>query len=71
MAIAKITGPGLLSILLLVVCLWTCILEESRISKRANEELARNLIELRHLQRGHHTIPVAAPAHWSDTSIGI
>jgi hypothetical protein len=80
MAIARITGPGLISIWLLVVCLWVCIFEESRINARANQQLAWNLIQLRNLRDGRRAIPAKTPSkhgravaavQWSATAIGI
>jgi hypothetical protein len=60
MAIAKITGNGLISIAVLVACLWACLLTEHKILRESHQRQSKELIELRHL-RDHATIPAALP----------
>jgi hypothetical protein len=60
MAIAKITGNGLISIAILVVCLWACLLTEHKILRESQQRQSKELIELRHL-RDHATVPAALP----------
>jgi histidinol-phosphate/aromatic aminotransferase/cobyric acid decarboxylase-like protein len=59
MPIAKITGQGLSAIALSVALLWGFCAEERLLVRRASEERARVLRELKRLQ--HSTPPSAAP----------
>jgi hypothetical protein len=61
MAIAKITGNGLITIAVLVACLWGCLLTEHRIMTDAQRRQARELIELRHLRDNRFTVPASLP----------
>jgi len=60
MAIAKITGNGLISITVLVAGLWGCLLTEHKILHESQLRQTRELIQLRHL-RDHSTVPAALP----------
>lgn len=62
MAIAKITGQGLLAITLSVVALWGCILSERvtmRQAKRERAQVVREIYRLR--QRAQQPQPASAP----------
>lgn len=61
MAIAKITGPGLKSIAMLVLLLWGCIVGEHVIVKQANMEAYRALQDIRSLQLQKRAEPVSVP----------
>ncbi len=61
MAIAKITGNGLITITILVAGLWGCLLTEHKITTEAQRRQARELIELRHLRDSRFTVPAALP----------
>jgi hypothetical protein len=63
MAIAKITGNGLVSIAFLVACLWGCLIAEHRIMADSHRREVRELIELRHLRDSRFTVPASYPAH--------
>ena len=60
MAIARITGTGLLAMALSVALLWGCLVSERLLMHQARRENARILYELRTLQLRHLT-PAAAP----------
>jgi hypothetical protein len=61
MAIAKITSQGLIATAVLVVCLWGCILTETRIVNAANRNLTISLARLRQMRRGDAPIPASRP----------
>jgi hypothetical protein len=61
MAIAKITGTGLVSIAVLVACLWGCLLAEHRIMDNSLRQQTRELIQLRHLRDSRFTVPASLP----------
>jgi hypothetical protein len=61
MAIAKITGNGLITIAVLVAGLWGCLLTEHKIMVEAQKRQARELIEIRHLRDTRFTVPAALP----------
>jgi len=61
MAIAKITGTGLVSIALLVACLWGCLLAEHKIMNDSQKRQTRELIQLRHLRDSRFTVPASLP----------
>ena len=68
MPIAKITGQGLAAIALSVALLWTCLIGERVIVRRAFAERALVMRDLQrmqrtHLQRNHRSEPVSAPVH--------
>ena len=62
MAIAKITKAGLSSIAVLVVLLWSCIIGEHMMVRRANREFSSALNEIRALRMKKSAEPAAAPA---------
>lgn len=66
MAIARITGQGLIWIAALVTLLWVCILTESRLVIHARAEAQRSLHELRvrrfKLQAEPASVPVIRPS---------
>ncbi|HLK67384.1 MAG TPA: hypothetical protein VKU19_28305 [Bryobacteraceae bacterium] len=61
MAIAKITGPGLAAIAVSVALLWSCVLGERSLARRAVTERAQVLREMQRLQR-RRTVPVSLPS---------
>ncbi len=61
MAIAKITGTGLISIAILVACLWGCLLAEHKILGDSQRRQTRELIQLRHLRDTRFTVPASLP----------
>jgi hypothetical protein len=61
MAIAKITSQGLIATAVLVVCLWGCILTETRIVAAANHNLVISLARLQQMRRGDAPIPASRP----------
>jgi hypothetical protein len=61
MAIAKITGNGLISIAVLVACLWGCLLAEHKILVESQRRQSRELIELRRLRNNRFTVPASLP----------
>jgi hypothetical protein len=61
MAIAKITGNGLITIAVLVAGLWGCLITEHRIMTEAQRRQAKELIELRHLRDNRFTVPASLP----------
>jgi hypothetical protein len=61
MAIAKITGNGLISIAILVAGLWGCLLTEHRILKESQKRQSKELIELRHMRDTRFTVPASVP----------
>jgi hypothetical protein len=67
MAMAKITGQGLVSIAILVALLWTCIIGERVIARRAaaaNEQALRAMRALRIKNvRAPAATPVRRPVH--------
>ena len=62
MPIAKITGQGLIAIALSVAFLWTCLIGERVVSKRAHLERARLMQEIEVFQQRQRIQPVSAPA---------
>jgi hypothetical protein len=62
MTIAKITGNGLVSITVLVACLWGCLLAEHNILADSYKQKAKDLIELRRLRDSRFTVPASVPA---------
>jgi hypothetical protein len=63
MAIAKITGAGLVSIAVSVACLWGCLLAEHNILREAQKRQAHELIELRRLRDNRFTVPASLPSN--------
>jgi hypothetical protein len=61
MAIAKITGNGLITITVLVACLWGCLITEHRIMADAQRRQTKELIELRHLRDNRFAVPASLP----------
>jgi len=68
MAIAKITGNGLISISVLVACLWGCLLTEHKILVESQRRQSKELIELRRLRNSRFTVPAFLPTVHSTTS---
>jgi hypothetical protein len=62
MALAKITRQGLISIAVLVVILWGCILVERSMSRNARMDTYRALRQIRYLKFKRHVEPAAQPA---------
>lgn len=62
MAVAKITGQGLVSIAVLVALLWTCIIGERVISRRASAANEQTLRAMRALRIKILRAPATAPA---------
>ena len=60
--VAKITNQGLASIAILVVLLWTCIMGERAILRRANADAAQMIRAMRELRIKNQRQPAAAPA---------
>jgi hypothetical protein len=65
MAIAKITGTGLISIAVLVACLWGCLIAEHRILIESQRRQTREMLQLRHLRDTRFTVPASLPANRS------
>ena len=68
MPIAKITGQGLAAIALSVALLWSCLIGERVMVRRASAERALVMRDLQHMQRTHLQLkhrsePVSAPVH--------
>jgi hypothetical protein len=73
MPIAKITGQGLAAIALSVALLWSCLIGERVLVRRASAErvlvmrdlkrLQRTRLQLNPLQPDHRSEPVSAPLH--------
>lgn len=61
MAIAKITNQGLMSIAMLVVVLWSCIVAESFVIRQARLEAQRSMRDLRVLRHKKQAEPAALP----------
>ena len=61
MAVAKITGPGLVSIAILVALLWTCIIGERVIARRASAANEQTLRAMRALRIKNLRAPATAP----------
>jgi hypothetical protein len=61
MPIAKITGQGLAAMTLSVALLWSCIIAVGVMERRAAEERAKVLRDLKFLQRSIRPEPVSAP----------
>ena len=74
MPIAKITGPGLAAIALSVALLWSCLIGERVMVRRAYAERAvvmrdllrmqRTHLQLNPLRRNYRSEPVSAPVHF-------
>lgn len=62
MPIAKITGQGLMSIAILVVLLWACIIGEHIVAVRARTGAAETLRAMRALRLQNRREPAAVPA---------
>lgn len=62
MAIARITGQGLISIAILVALLWVCAIGERVIVERANLQAAQTLRAMRSLQIKNRRPPASTPA---------
>jgi len=60
MPIAKITGPGLVTIACSVGMLWTCVIGQQIAQRNASTERARVIREVRQLQQ-QRTVPVSIP----------
>jgi hypothetical protein len=61
MAIAKITGQGLISIAILVAVLWSCIIGEHVMAGRASDGAAQAMRAMRTLQMKNRREPAASP----------
>jgi hypothetical protein len=61
MPIAKITGQGLAAMTLSVALLWGCVIADGVLERRASDERARVLYELRLMQRSTRPEPVSVP----------
>ncbi len=61
MPIAKITGQGLAAMTLSVALLWGCVIADGVLERRATDERARVLYELRLMQRSTRPEPVSVP----------
>jgi hypothetical protein len=74
MPITKITGQGLFAIACSVALLWSCLLGERIMLRRANTERVRIMHEMQQLQRRPHPTPVTAPMpaelHRPSTAVG-
>ena len=57
MVIAKITGQGLTSIAILVALLWTCVIGERLIVRRAHASAAETLRAMRRLEVKNRRTP--------------
>ena len=62
LAIAKITGQGLMSIAILVALLWACVIGERIVVERANAETSQTLRAMRSLQIRNRREPAAISA---------
>jgi len=62
MPIAKITGPGLTSIAILVALLWTCVIGERLLAGRAYADTVETVRAMLQLRRRALEQPAAAPA---------
>lgn len=62
MAIAKITGPGLIAIALSVALLWLCVLAQHRLMHRAVAERDRVVKQFRAPQQPSRAVPAAWPS---------
>ena len=68
MPIAKITGQGLAAIAVSVALLWSCLIGERVMVRRASAErtlVMRDLQRMQrtHLKRNHRSEPVSSPGH--------
>jgi hypothetical protein len=68
MPIAKITGQGLAAIALSVALLWSCLIGERVMVRRASAERALVMRDLQRMQRTHLQLhrrsePVSSPVH--------
>jgi hypothetical protein len=68
MPVAKITGHGLAAIALSVALLWSCLIGERVMVRRASAERALVMRDLRRMQRAypqlnHRSEPVSVPVH--------
>ena len=61
--IAKITGKGLASLALLVSLLWTCVIGQRVLVRRAEIDTAETLRAMYLLQKKTHHVPAALPLH--------
>jgi len=61
--VAKITGQGLTSIALLVALLWTCVIGERFILRRAADDAAQVMQAMRELRLKNRQEPAGAPVH--------
>jgi hypothetical protein len=61
MPVVKITGQGLSAIALLVALLWTFLIAEWKVSRRAMAERAQALEEIHRLRRHGTPEPVSVP----------
>jgi hypothetical protein len=64
MAIAKITGQGLMAIAFSVALLWICLIGERVMVHRAHLERQQLILEIERLQHRQRTEPVSAPARF-------
>lgn len=63
MAIAKITGPGLVAMAVSVAFLWGCLIAERVSAARDLRNRQVVLLEIQELQRKSRSMPALAPAH--------
>jgi len=61
MQVAKITGQGLISMVILVALLWACVMGERIVVARANAETSQTLRAMRSLRIRNRREPVAIP----------
>ena len=61
MALAKITRQGLISIAVLVVILWGCVLTERSITRNSRIETYRALRDIRYLKFRRRVEPTSVP----------
>lgn len=63
MAVAKITGQGLVSIAILVALLWGCLIAAHVTVRRADAGAAHAMRAMRELRMKKRREPAAAPVH--------
>ena len=61
MPIARITTPGLTAMALSVMLLWSCLISEQVLVRRAMREQARVLREMNILRQRQRSMPAQAP----------
>jgi len=74
MPVAKITGQGLFAIACSVALLWSCLIGEHMMVRKATAERVRVLREMEQLQKQFRPVPVSAPqpvaSHRSPVTVG-